>query len=176
MRQYKINPKVSVIYTPLYQFSSWLRICCTSAVIFILAGCTSEPQFELLDGSKKHLDDYKGRWLLVNFWAEWCAPCLEEVPELNSLYENKDSLGVDLIAFSYDKVSSDQLKAAQKKWDIQYPMASTEPMPMVPFKRPDKLPAMLFVAPNGEIHGPVYGKQTEQTVEAAISKFSQLDQ
>src|SRR5699024_1704074 len=58
------------------------------------------PDFELetLDGETVKLSDYKGEKVIVNFWATWCPPCREEIPDLQKLYDNKDIeiLAIDL--------------------------------------------------------------------------------
>ena len=60
----------------------------TTTILFvlILSAC-SRPEFHLIDGSPVKLDDYQGKWKVINYWAEWCKPCLEEVPELNNFHE-----------------------------------------------------------------------------------------
>jgi len=59
--------------------------------------------FTLVDakGKTHHLQDYKGKWVLVNFWATWCPPCLEEMPELQKLHETRKDLVVIGIAMDY---------------------------------------------------------------------------
>ncbi len=60
--------------------------------------------FSLVDstGRTHTLEQYKGKWVLVNFWATWCPPCLEEMPDLNALHEDKrNNLVVLGIAMDY---------------------------------------------------------------------------
>lgn len=59
--------------------------------------------FTLTDtqGRVHRLADYKGRWVLVNFWATWCPPCLEEMPDLQRLHEARKDLVVIGIAMQY---------------------------------------------------------------------------
>lgn len=58
--------------------------------------------FTDLDGNKRDLMEYRGRVLLLNFWASWCAPCLMEVPELNRMHERYQPRGLELISLSLD--------------------------------------------------------------------------
>ena len=65
-----------------------------------LSGCVcsialaGDFQFKDLQGNTHHLKDYSGKWVLVNFWATWCSPCLSEIPELNSLHDAHPNLAV----------------------------------------------------------------------------------
>ncbi|MEE4246778.1 MAG: TlpA disulfide reductase family protein [Kangiellaceae bacterium] len=149
--------------------SSLLRVFLILLAFFSMNGCQrDDSRFFLIDGTEKQLADYRGQWLLVNFWAEWCRPCIEEVPELNAIYAEQVERGWSLIAASYDAVSTERLRAAKQRFDIKYPMMAADPQPLVPFKRPAKLPAMVIISPEGEVFGPIYGKQTKQTVAEAI--------
>ena len=61
------------------------------------------PQFAfnlLEDDSKRNLNDYKGKVVLLNYWATWCSPCIKEMPELNRLQDKYATHGLVVIALS----------------------------------------------------------------------------
>lgn len=62
------------------------------------------PNFSLpgLDGKKINLSDYRGRVVLVNIWATWCAPCVEEMPSMQKLYNEFKGVGFEILAVSID--------------------------------------------------------------------------
>ena len=84
-------------------------------LLFTLGAAAHEFTLKDTQGHVHHLTDYRGKWVLVNFWATWCAPCLEELPELAALHNaHKDSdLIVIGVAMEYPsaKVVQDFLKA-----------------------------------------------------------------
>lgn len=70
------------------------------------------PSFKLrnLDGNLEGLDDYKGKVVVLNFWATWCAPCLEEMPTFEKLYRRYRSQGLTVLAVNLDKGNSEKVK------------------------------------------------------------------
>jgi peroxiredoxin len=61
---------------------------------------TPPVQLAALDGAARSLEDYRGRVVLVNFWATWCAPCLEEMPSIERLRRSLDPRGFAVLAIN----------------------------------------------------------------------------
>jgi len=133
-----------------------------------LTACSNQNSFHFLSGEEKTVDDYRGQWLVINFWAEWCPPCLEEIPELGKLVEENPDIAV--IGVSYDKLSNDELEALVKKLDIKYPIVATEPMPYLPVAKPQSLPGTYLISPSGQTMGPILGKIDRSKILEIIQK------
>lgn len=146
----------------------FLRIVPISLILILLSSCNQNNRFYLLDGNAHYLSDFSGRWLVINFWAEWCAPCLEEVPALNSLADHEEQLNVIVIGISYDQLSNLELVEIVEKWGIQYSVIATEPVPMLPFSLPPSLPSNYLIDPDGNVAQILVGKQTLDTLKQAL--------
>ncbi len=103
--------------------------------IFVVLGCEKKnppppklgdlaPPFILkdLDGKKVSLDDFKGKVVLIDFWATWCPPCKESVPDLNSLYEKYKNNGVVILGLSVDAGGPNIVKAFKEAYKMSYPI------------------------------------------------------
>jgi len=136
--------------------------------ILLFQSCIKTPDFYLLDGSGQQLQDYRGKWLIVNFWAEWCSPCREEVPDLNQLYKltSRDELAI--IGISYDRLSNDVINQIVSDWVIEYPVIASDPMPILPFKLPKSLPGNYIFNPDGELVAKLSGKQTYDSLSKLL--------
>lgn len=99
-----------------------------------------------LDGKRHSLDDYAGKMVLVNYWATWCPPCLEEMPELAVFHEAyKDSRAVVLGVNSED-IDEASLRAFLDEQMIDFPVISESPSPTTPFGRLVGLPTSYLIA------------------------------
>ncbi|GAB4073812.1 redoxin domain-containing protein [Barrientosiimonas marina] len=83
------------------------------------------PDFELktLKGDAVRLSDYQGERVIVNFWASWCAPCRDEIPDLQKLYDNKD---VEILAVNLTRSEESQEKV--RDFVDNYEMSFPKPM------------------------------------------------
>lgn len=74
-----------------------------------------------LDGKRVSLDEYKGKRLILIFWASWCKDCLQEIPHISKFYENLHKQNIALISISIDKDKTELLKFLKEK-KINYPI------------------------------------------------------
>ena len=79
------------------------RLFAVLSLLLLLSFGTQAYAFTFTDssGKKLTLSAYKGKWVLINFWATWCPPCLKEIPDLVSLYESRKDVMVIGIAMDY---------------------------------------------------------------------------
>lgn len=145
-----------------------LKFCALLTCLIALSSCSQSPDFYFLDGKPARLSEYRGQWLLVNFWAEWCSPCREEVPELNELFAAAAEHNLAVIGISYDPLSNDDIRSIVKDWNIKYPVVATEPMPILPFKLPKSLPGNYIISPEGEVVSKLKGKQSVETISKLL--------
>ncbi|OIP49405.1 MAG: TlpA family protein disulfide reductase [Deltaproteobacteria bacterium CG_4_10_14_3_um_filter_60_8] len=75
-----------------------------------------------LDGATVNLSSYKGKVVLVNFWATWCPPCVGEMPDMNRLYKELKDKNFTVVGISMDTGSERPVKALADKMGIAYPI------------------------------------------------------
>jgi len=82
------------------------------------------PEFQLpaLGGSPVSLSDYRGKVVMVHFWATWCPPCVEELPVLESLYQTLKSEGLEILAISIDKGEGSIVSTFMKRYGLTFPV------------------------------------------------------
>jgi peroxiredoxin len=82
------------------------------------------PAWELkdLDGKPVKLADFKGRVVLLNFWATWCPPCRAEIPDLVSLQQQYSPRGLVVIGVALDEGGAARVRPFVKKFGIEYPV------------------------------------------------------
>jgi peroxiredoxin len=81
------------------------------------------PQFTLpdLNGKKVSLDDYRGRVVLLNIWATWCGPCVEEMPSMEKLHQALKDEKFVILAVSIDEAGADVVRPFMKKNKLSFP-------------------------------------------------------
>ena len=81
------------------------------------------PNFSLpdLDGQMVSLADYRGKVVLLNIWATWCPPCLEEMPSMEKLYQELKGEGFEILAVSIDESGAQDVLPFMQKHKLSFP-------------------------------------------------------
>ena len=136
------------------------------------------PDFTLRDtkGKKVSLADYKGRVVLINFWATWCAPCIYEIPHLEKIYKEMKGEGVVVLGINLDEPRNiSGIKPLAKKLGITYPVLLDSNRSVTSLYNPDiVLPFNVIINPKGEIYAyfegyyPGMENEVKKAIEEAI--------
>lgn len=138
-----------------------------------LAGCGGHPQFTDLAGNPVDFDDYRGRVVFINYWATWCHPCREEVPELNRFARDHAATAA-VVGVNYDSLAQKRLAAAVAKMGIRYTVVQPDPAAALGFERPRALPVTYVLNPDGRLADTLAGAQTEKSLQAVMARLRRL--
>jgi cytochrome c biogenesis protein CcmG/thiol:disulfide interchange protein DsbE len=140
------------------------------------------PAFTLedLSGEKRSLASYKGKAVLINFWATWCAPCKIETPWLIELRNKYAAQGFEVLGISADDLDKDdKQKLSEEKKEIAhfaeqmhipYPVLIDGDSVSTPYDGLDSLPVSYFVDRNGTVVAAQMGLTSKEEIEADIKK------
>ncbi len=137
--------------------------------LVVLTGCSVEQQIQFADGSKTQLSHWDDRWLVINYWAEWCAPCRHEIPELNQLHSDRAANGMVVLGVNYDGLAQPKLGDVMERMDIQFPVLLEDPQLKYGYDRAEQLPMTVLINPAREVHEVLVGPQTAQSIKAALN-------
>ncbi len=106
--------------------------------------------FNDLQGKEHRFSDYKGKWVLVNYWATYCPPCLAEIPDIDRFsQDNKDTF----IALGMDAGGSSiqDIEEFSKELNVHYPLIPNQESTMLAFGIVMAIPTSYIISPKGEI-------------------------
>ena len=137
---------------------------------FFLSACDGfggypSAEFPLSSGQTLQWQEMEGEWVLVNYWAEWCKPCFEEIPELNALNELE---GIRVLGVNFDNEQGEALRALVERMGIEFEVLAEDPGPRFEWQRPLALPATMVVNPEGALTEARFGKQTKEELQSLM--------
>lgn len=136
-------------------------------------GVSASPEFpalrvQTLEGATWDLTQQRGKWVLVNYWATWCGPCLQEMPELSALAAMRQYIVV--IGLAYDETEPAELRAFLSQHPVTYPIAQVSVYaPPADFGVPRTLPTSWLIGPDGRIVRKYSGQVTARMLDDDIA-------
>ena len=140
------------------------------AALGLASVATAAPvdfQADTLDGQRFDLTALRGKWVVVNFWATWCGPCIKEMPDLDALDQAHEDVVV--VGLAYEETTAEDLKDFLAKHPVQYPISIVDVYaPPTAFSTPKGLPTTHLIGPDGELKQSFLGPVTRADIEKFV--------
>ena len=154
-----------------------LRFLLTGLLLSLLA-CDAKNSWQLdvyhpITGQAGTINaaDVAGKLLVINYWAEWCKPCIEEIPELNQLAAAEQGRAL-VLSVNFDNKQGEALQAAVKKVGITYPAVTSKISTVLTLPEISGLPTTLVVDEHGVLKEQLLGPQTRESLRAALDQIT----
>jgi len=157
--------KLSAMQVPQF-YPMWLA----GLLLALITSFVHAEGFSVTDTSGKlqSLSAYKGKWVLVNYWATWCPPCLEEIPDLIALNDNKKN-NLVVIGVAIDYRSPKQVTDFADGMLVSYPIVLGTPKVISQIGPVQGLPTSYLYNPEGKMVGQQVGTITRKAIETFIT-------
>jgi cytochrome c biogenesis protein CcmG/thiol:disulfide interchange protein DsbE len=130
------------------------------------------PDFELLDlnGDQVHLSQFRGKAVVLNFWATWCAPCRREIPWFIEFQREYGPQGLQILGVSMDEGGRDAIALFVRRTGIDYPVLLGDGHVSSLYGGLEVLPTTYYISPHGNIIALVNGVVSKAEVERDIKE------
>lgn len=137
-----------------------------------VAGAATDRGFSVVDtaGKQYQLADYKGKWVIVNFWATWCPPCLEEIPDLVNLFDQRKDKDVMVIGVAFEYKSIKEVTTFVDDMLMSYPIVLGDDKVIAQIGPADVLPTTYIYNPQGKLVKTKRGLITKADIEKLIAE------
>ncbi len=119
-----------------------------------------------INGNPHQLSDYRGKWVIVNYWATWCPPCLDEIPELSDFHEKHKANDAVVLGINYEEdIDVSYLRKFIEEYLISYPILRGDPDGPAPLGQIYGLPSTFIISPDGKVVSRKVGGITQAQLE-----------
>jgi thiol-disulfide isomerase/thioredoxin len=138
---------------------------------FSLGAQAVDMPLTAVNGSKMNLEHYQGKWLVVNYWATWCPPCIVEMPELQSFHDENVDNNAMVVGINAENISRQRLTTFLDDYFITYPNFVAGPTQQSELGLIPGLPTTFLVTPEGKVVARQVGPVTREMIEQFIQKW-----
>lgn len=150
------------------RFQAIIRAVAGVGIGLILAGCAEDIGVDQ-HGRKVAVERLEGQWLVINYWAQWCAPCRTEIPELNALETQLKAQSVQVLGVNFDGLQGEKLSQAAQDMNITFTVLAQDPAERYQLPRAEVLPVTYIVDPQGRMRERLLGEQTAAGLTAHLA-------
>jgi thiol-disulfide isomerase/thioredoxin len=122
-------------------------------------------------GNKANLSSFRGKWVVVNYWATWCPPCIVEMPELQAFHDAHADGDAIVIGINTELIGKQQLLNFLDDYFITYPVFVSKPTQKSELGLIPGLPTTFLVSPDGEVVARQIGPVTREMIEQFIANW-----
>ena len=128
------------------------------ALFLLLTACSGPREDAEPDSAGAIFAGADGAWIVLNYWAEWCAPCREEIPELNAL-DAEFAPALQVFGVNFDGIQGDELAALSQRMGIAFDVLALDPLPQLAEAPIGVLPTTLIINPDRIVVARLVGPQ-----------------
>jgi cytochrome c biogenesis protein CcmG/thiol:disulfide interchange protein DsbE len=144
---------------------------CSSTPVSLKVQAAPQFSFSSLEGKTVAMKDLANKVVVVDFWATWCAPCREEIPQLNKLYSELKGKGFEIVGISMDTDGTDAVKEFARELRIQYPIVMGDEKDTEAFGGIIGLPTTFIIDRKGNIAKKYIGLPPAADMERVIREL-----
>lgn len=133
------------------------------------------PDFDIetLDGETVQLSDFRGKKVLLNFWATWCSPCREEIPDMQTYHEEEDEGVILAVNLTETETNEEEVREFLEDFDVTFTVLMDEESKVSTiYDAYDGLPTSYFIDSEGKIHNKTFGAIDYELIQ---SQFEEMD-
>src|SRR5262249_45266864 len=152
-----------------------MRNLIVGLLLLVSAFGQSSPELSLkdADGKTYNLSDYRGKIVVLNFWATWCVPCKEEMPIFTEAYKRYNQRGLVILAASLDDARTRKyIPKFVQRFKIEFPvLVDATSTTMQQMGLGDSVPSTLFFDEKGNVAGKIVGQANKKDVLSRIERL-----
>ena len=166
------NPFISMYSTHkiVSIIATYALVSIGSAMPRVLPADALEYSLQDLQGNVQNLSQYQDQWVIVNFWATWCGPCIREIPELMAVADRHVE-NVQVVGIAFEKTPIDEIRSFVAKLGVTYPVLIIGGEPLVPMEPLKGLPSTFLISPERQVVHSHVGPVTEDALTDWLDRY-----